>query len=209
MISVLNNISTIIFDLGGVIINIDINRSVRAFAGHTNLSHKEIYTKFEEGSWSRDLEKGDIGPDTFRQEVRRSLNSDLNDEQVDRAWNAMLVDVPISRLELLAKLRDKYQTLVLSNTNAIHLAAFNKIISSTTQGGVINDYFDQVYYSHELGMRKPDIEIFSHIIDAHELVPQETLFIDDMAINIMGAKSVGLKTLHLTDQEYLAELFSR
>jgi epoxide hydrolase-like predicted phosphatase len=208
LISALTNISTIIFDLGGVILDLNVNRSVKAFAEFTNLSNKEIYSRFQEGWWARDFEKGDISPEKFRNEIRRSLNSNLTDKQVDDSWNAMLAGVPIDRLKLVNDLRPKYNTLVLSNTNAIHLKEFNNLVSSTTRGGKIRDYFDRVYYSHELGMRKPDKEIFAHIIDENKLTPEETLFIDDMDFNISGAESVGLKTLHLTDQNYLSELFA-
>ena len=208
LISVLTNISTIIFDLGGVILDLNVNRSVNAFAELTDLSSEKIYSRFHKARWSTDFEKGDISPENFRNEIRSSLSSNLTDKQVDDSWNAMLVRIPLARLQMVSDLRPKYRTLVLSNTNAIHLNQFTRMVSTTTDGGKVNDYFDQVHYSHELRMRKPDEEVFAHIISENNLVPEETLFIDDMDYNIAGAQSVGLKTFHLTDQNYLSELFT-
>ena len=120
----------------------------------------------------------------------------------------MLLDIPLSRLQMVANLRSKYQLFVLSNTNAIHIETFNRKVAASTNGGIITDYFDKVYYSNELGMRKPDAEIFSFVINENNIKPQETLFIDDMENNIIGAQSVGLRTVHLSDQDYLTELFT-
>ena len=206
--SVLANLSTIIFDLGGVMLNLDTKLSVKAFAELSGLEEKEIYARFLEEDWSFAFEKGEIDASTFRNELRRSLQVDLIDEQIDRAWNAMLLDLPSSRLQMVARLKDNYQLFVLSNTNAIHVEVFNEIVAATTNGGSIMDYFDKVYYSCELGMRKPDTEIFTYVIDTNNLKPQETLFIDDMENNIIAAQSVGLRTVHLSDQDYLTELFS-
>ena len=204
----MQNISTIIFDLGGVLLNLDTKLSVKAFAALSGLTNKEIYAKFLEEDWSFAFEKGDIDAPTFRNEVRKSLKTNITDKQVDAAWNAMLLDIPLARLDLIGALRDRYQTFVLSNTNAIHIETFNKKVKEITKGGNIGDYFDKIYYSHELGMRKPDAEIFSHVIETNKLNPQETLFIDDMENNIIGAQSVGLRTIHLSNQNYLTELFT-
>ena len=205
--SVLANLSTIIFDLGGVILNLDTNLSVKAFAELSDLEEKEIYSRFLEEEWSYAFEKGEIDAPMFRNEVRKSLKVNLLDEQIDKAWNAMLVDLPISSLQLVASLKHKYQLYVLSNTNAIHLEVFNKMVAANTNGSSIMNFFDKVYYSCEVGMRKPDEEIFTYVIEANNLKPQETLFIDDMENNIIGAQSVGLRTVHLSKQDYLTELF--
>jgi len=206
--SILDNLSTIIFDLGGVLIDLDTSRSVKTFALLSGLSEKEVYSKFLDDGWSYAFEKGEIDSATFRNEVRKSLGIEVSDNQIDQAWNEMLLDIPYARLKMVADLRNKYQLFVLSNTNAIHIEAFNRKVAVSTNGGIITDYFDKVYYSNELGMRKPDTEIFAHVIAANNLNPQQTLFIDDMENNIIGAQSVGLRTVHLSNQDYLTELFS-
>ena len=189
-------------------LNLDIKLSVKAFADLSGLKEKEIYSKFLEEEWSYAFEKGEIDAQSFRNEIRKSFQVDLLDGQIDKAWNAMLLDLPISRLQLVANLKGKYQLFVLSNTNAIHVEVFNEMAAASSNGGTMTDYFDKIYYSHELGMRKPDKEIFTHVINRNNLIPQETLFIDDMESNIIGARSVGLRTVHLSDQDYLTELFS-
>lgn len=204
----LDGISTIIFDLGGVVLDLDQDKTANTFADYTGLSKEEVYTIFLSSPWAPEFERGKISAIDFRAEVRAALNADLTDNQIDSAWNAMLGDLPQKRIELLGSLRTKYQTLVLSNTNEIHIQAFDKIVAYATNGNTIDHYFDRVHYSHHLGMRKPDSEIYSRVIDIHELKPSETLFIDDMEPNIIGAQAVGLRALHLTDQDYLFELFS-
>jgi len=206
--SELDNLSTIIFDLGGVMLDLDTKLSVKAFAELSSLKEKEIYSRFLEEEWSYAFEKGEIDAASFRNEIRKSLHVDLLDEQIDNAWNAMLLDLPSSRLQLVSSLKDRYQLFVLSNTNAIHIEVFNRMVAASSNGGSMTDYFDKVYYSHELGMRKPDKEIFAYVIDTNNLKTQETLFIDDMENNIIGARSVGLRTVHLSDQDYLTELFT-
>jgi glucose-1-phosphatase len=204
--SILHNISTIIFDLGGVVIDLDTQCSVSTFAKYSGLTEKEVYARFLRDKWSYAFEKGEISEESFRNNVRRSLDKNLSDQQIDEAWNAILQDLPSARLQILTGLRNDYQTMVLSNTNAIHVREFDKIVAATTNGQSINDYFDKVYYSHELGMRKPDTEIFAHVIQTNNLKPQETLFIDDLENNISSARAVGLRTIHLTNQK-LEELF--
>jgi len=207
--SILNNLSAIIFDLGGVVLNLQPQLTVNAFSKHAGLSSTEVYARFLSNDCFFAFEKGEIDATTFRIEVRKILQTNISDEQIDESWNAMLLDLPLPRLHMLAALRDNYQTFILSNTNAIHINAFNKIVAETTNGNKIDQFFGKVFYSHNIGMRKPDAEIYDYVIEANNLMPEQTLFIDDMLPNILGAQSVGLKTLHLTNQDDLTEIFSK
>jgi glucose-1-phosphatase len=204
---ILRNISTIIFDLGGVLLDLDTSLTIEAFAQLSGLHTQDIVSHFHDGKWSYAFEKGEIDAATFRNEIRTILDANIGDTQIDQAWNAMLLDIPFSRLLMISQLKSKYQLLVLSNTNPIHVKMFDKIVSKSTSGGKIEDYFDEVYYSHEIGMRKPDAETYAHVIKTNNLIPRKTLFIDDMEQNIIGAQSVGLKTVHLTNQDHLPQLF--
>lgn len=206
--SILNNISTIIFDLGGVVLNLDIQQSLQAFSEISDLTEKEVYNKFVDNDWAFAFEKGEITPNVFRDSVRASFNKDLTDDQINAAWDAMLLELPYARLKMLSDLRPKYKTLVLSNTNAIHVQTFDKIVSAASGGKLIYEFFDKVYFSNEIGMRKPDTNIYSYVLEENKLDPSKTLFIDDMEENILGAKSLGIKTVHLTDQNDLNVLFS-
>ena len=206
--SILDGISTIIFDLGGVVLDLDQDKTASTFAKATGLTIEEVYDIFLGSPWAPAFECGKIPASAFRDEVRKALGQQLSDAMIDEAWNAMLGNLPQERIELLGSLRSKYQTLVLSNTNEIHIEAFNKIVAYATNGNSIDQYFDRVHYSHHLGMRKPNPDIYQKVIALHELNPDKTLFIDDMEPNIVGANNVGLKTLHLTNQDYLFELFN-
>ncbi len=209
MKSIPAHISSIIFDLGGVILNLDQQKSVQAFARLAGLSEEQVIDRFTEATWLKDFEKGLIGAAEFRQAVRQALHITASDSQIDAAWNAMLLDLPLPRLQLLAGLRPHYTTLVLSNTNEIHLTAFEPIVARTTGGRPLDAFFDAVYYSHLLGMRKPDAEIYDYVLSQHQLLASDTLFIDDMAANIAGAQKVGLQTYQLTNPDRLSNLFAK
>ncbi len=202
----LNNIETIIFDLGGVVLNLDPQKTFDAFAAITGLTQKELIEAGEKAAFKQ-YEKGEISSQDFRLALKNIFNKDIQDQEIDDAWNAMLLDLPKDRLDLIGSLKQKYKTYVLSNTNEIHIAAFDKIVYKTSGGNKIQDYFLEVYYSHKVGMRKPDAEIFEMVIEKNFLHASKTLFIDDTLEHIESAKKVGLQTWHLTNQEELFSIF--
>ncbi len=208
MKSVLAHISTIIFDLGGVILDLEPQKSLALFARYAGLPEAAVMEAFIKASWPEAFEKGELDSAAFRDRVRHSLQANLTDARIDEAWNAILGDLPLARLALVAGLRPTYRTMVLSNTNAIHVAAFHTKVQEVTGGHGVHHYFDKVYYSHEVGMRKPDKEIYEWVIRTNNLQPASTLFIDDLAENIVSARAVGLRTVHLTNQNDLFDLFS-
>lgn len=199
-----NSIKAIIFDLGGVVLNLKPQNTIDAFIEFTDLSQDELLAHSSDDVFIS-FEKGKISPFEFRLGLRNLFNVDVSDDVLDAAWNAMLLDLPINRLEMIGDLRSNYKTFVLSNTNEIHIAAFDGIVHKTTSGKRIENYFDKVYYSHKVNMRKPDTEIFEMVINNNSLDPATTLFIDDTLEHIESAKQFGLQTWHLKNQE---ELFS-
>ena len=118
--SLLTNISTIIFDLGGVVLNLNPQLSIKAFAEKSNLTEDEVLSRFVKNDWSYAFERGEITSAEFRDEIRKNLEINIADDEIDRAWSAMLLDLPLSRLKLLAGLRKDYQTFILSNTNSVY-----------------------------------------------------------------------------------------
>lgn len=197
----------IIFDLGGVIINLDERRTIESFAQlsqQTFDSINEQILTFEEYHL---LEKGLISNQDFRDVVRKKFSIDAPDEEIDAAMNAMLLDIPPERIELLKSLNN-YSLFLLSNTNAIHFSYFNQVVCKLTGEENIDAYFNKAYYSHKVHMRKPDREIFELVIAENNLMPGETLFLDDNKINLDGAESVGIKTFHVKNPSQLFELFS-
>lgn len=207
MKSVLNGISTIIFDLGGVVLNLNPDLTANEFANLSGLTKEEVYKVFHESPWAPAFEKGEISVADFRNNIRRELRLEINDSAIDLAWSAMLRELPEERLLMLSKLHNDYQTMVLSNTNEIHVRDFDKKVAAITPGKTIQDHFHRVYYSHEIGMRKPDLEIYKFILEKNNLKPESTIFVDDMLPNIEAAQQCGIKTIHLTDQKDLFRIF--
>lgn len=206
----LQNIDNIIFDLGGVIIDIDPQRAYQALAAFykgKQSSREQLLS--ENVQLFLDYEKGFIEDEAFRDGIRKLTdNATLNDEEIDAAWNSMLLHIPVERLQLLEKLKKQYKIFVLSNTNAIHVSAFNKIIERNSGKADINQFFDKVYYSHQLKLRKPEPQIYQHVIDDHNLSVGATLFVDDRLENIEAAAAVGLQTFHVQLDKSIVEFFA-
>jgi glucose-1-phosphatase len=194
----------LIFDLGGVIINLSFQRTFEAFSALSGKTIEEI----KELARSRDeflqYETGKINDTQFRQFIRGSMGIGQTDEHIDRAWNAMLLDIPRNRLEILRRLGERYHLYLLSNTNAIHVKAFEEIMTNTI-GSSIENFFDKVYYSHQVGLRKPDKAIYTHVLEKNNLIAEESVFFDDMMPNLEGAGRVGITTIHVTNADELFE----
>ncbi len=204
----LNDIDAIIFDLGGVIINIDYPKTILAFNA---LHHQEQYFPYSQDDQAElfdAFEKGQIPAWEFRDGLRQILGLDCSDKAIDEAWNAMLLDIPLSRIELLEALKPHKRLFLLSNTNSIHKLAFDDIFQSTCGDRYdhLDQLFEKAYYSHHVGDRKPNPSMFQKVIDEQKLDPAKTLFIEDTIRHIKGAKKTGLQTYHLTNGETLTQL---
>lgn len=187
-----NSYKAIIFDLGGVIINLDYHRTANAFIDLGLKNFNEIYSKAQQSHLFDDFEKGIMPATEFRSELRRYLPHAISDEQIDAAWNAMLLDIPPARLEFLKQVGKKYRIFLLSNTNFIHVRAFTKMAEVVYGKKGLESCFEKHYYSCDMGMRKPDAEIFERVLADNKLIREETLFIDDSVQHIAGAGLVGL-----------------
>ena len=189
-------IANLIFDLGNVVLNIDYGRTIAAFKSLGVAEFDSLYTPIAQKGFIDDWDKGLISSDEFRESLRveAPILRGVDDWQIDAAWNVMLLDLPQSRLDILTRLSAHYRTFLLSNTNEIHVAHFDSIVATTVPGKKLSDYFERIYYSNETGMRKPDAEIYELVLHENGLQADETLFIDDLAANVEGAKRVGLQT---------------
>lgn len=190
-------IKNIIFDLGGVILNIDYNLSSEAFKKLGIGNFDEVYSQASQSMLFDKLETGKISAAKFRNQLREISGLDLNDNEIDDAWNKMLLDLPAYRIEILKKAATKYRTFLFSNTNIIHLEAYTKDLLKEHNIESLNHLFEKAYYSHEMGMRKPNVEAFNEIINQNNLNKEETLFIDDSIQHIEGAKEAGIKTIFM------------
>lgn len=195
--AMIKGIRHIIFDLGGVLLNIDYSLTEKAFIQLGIKNFPQMYSQIKQSSLFDDFEIGAIPAQQFVQELIKTSGINASEQDIINAWNAMLQDMPLRRLQILQQLRNYYDIILLSNTNEIHEAAFNKIIEQAHGTPHIGTFFDKVYLSHRIGMRKPDVAVFEHILKENELSAQHTLFIDDSPQHIEGAKKAGIQTIWL------------
>ena len=197
----LSGIKNIFFDLGGVLINLNRERCLIEFQqlGIENIE-EHIGHSFKSGLFLH-LEEGTITPEEFRNEVRKMTDKQLSDDEIDRAWNAFLLNIPLSKLELLLELRKNYRVFMLSNTNEIHFDYMKSHDFSAKAGLSINDYFEKCYLSHELHLSKPDKAIFEAVVKDSGVLPHESLFLDDNRQNLETAQSFGFRTYLVAENE--------
>lgn len=196
----------IIFDLGGVIINLDEQKTIRAFAQLSSLPEDTIEKSILQFKEYHLFEKGLIPPDQFRNALRDKFQIEASDDEIDQCMNAMLLDIPVQRIKLIKSLNQQ-AIFLLSNTNQIHYTRFNQIFTATTGEENLNDCFKKAYYSHLVKMRKPDREIYECILRENDLQATETLFLDDNLTNLEGAQSIGISTFHVKHPSQLFQLF--
>ena len=202
----MKKIKNIIFDLGGIFIEIYFSKTEKAFKSLGILNWSQFYSQSTASALFENLETGKITPEEFYEGFRKESGSDLTDEQIKGAWNAMLGTFSRERLQWLHAIGKRYKIYLFSNTNIIHYVAFQKIFSESTGEQNFDDYFIKAHYSHELGVRKPYASSYKKLLEIEKLKPEETLFIDDAAKNIEGAKQAGLQTLLLLPPKTVLDL---
>lgn len=199
-------IKTIVFDLGGVLIDLNFQRALDAFAqaGLTDMAH-EVQSFSREGIFM-DLELGNIRTEDFFKAIQKKANDSLSLKQIADYWNLILLDIPQEKLELVRKLRKHYTVHLLSNTNEPHWeyicqTCFNK------DGYTVNDYFEKIFLSYEMHLAKPDKAIFEQMLQEARLNPEETLFIDDSEANCRAASALGIQVHYYKIGEDLKKIF--
>lgn len=203
----MEGIKNLIFDFGGVIINLTRNRCIEAFEelGITNI-RELICNNYHHKDLFMQLELGQITPAKFHDGIRSMSGRLLSDQQIDMAWIAMLDDIPDYKLDLLLELKKRYNVLLLSNTNEIHWKWAERACF-TYKGRYARDFFNKIYLSYELNMEKPNADIFEYVLSDAEILPTETLFIDDALSNCRTAESLGIKTYTPEPREDWSHLF--
>jgi putative hydrolase of the HAD superfamily len=190
-------IKNIILDLGGVIYDIRYENIADTFRSYGLQNFEALYTRAEQAPEIDLFEEGKISPKQFRNFIRSLSPSLLTDSQIDNAWNAILIDLPAVRVHLLEKLKKKYRLFLFSNTNEINCLEFERYVTEKFGENIFETLFEKSYYSHTLGIKKPKPEAFLKICGEQQLIPKETLFIDDIKRHIFGAQLAGLKTYWL------------
>jgi len=187
----MSDIKNIIFDLGGVILNIDYLKTSQCFKDFGVINFDDLYTQKNQSSLFEEFEKGNLSSLQFLNELRQKTG--LTENEVTTAWNAMLLDLPKERLNFITSIREKYRVFLLSNTNEIHIDSFEASLKKANLLDLYYDSFEKIYYSCRMRKRKPNINCFEMVLQENNLIPSETIFIDDSIQHIEGAKKTGIK----------------
>ena len=200
------NIKNIVFDLGGVLVDLDFKSAINGLqkAGFANV--KEQLQAFDREGIFQKFELGEMTAEEFRSAIRENSTVTLTDEEVDALWNLMLLEIPREKLELILDLRGKYMVYLLSNTNSIH---WNYVCKNAFnyRGFRVNDYFEKTFLSFEMHLAKPDKAIFEKMLEDANLLAEETLFIDDSEANCKAAAEVGIHAHHYHIGDDLSKIF--
>lgn len=191
----------IIFDLGGVLLDIDYQKTIDAFEKLGIEHFEKMFSQSHANELFEKLERGKLSEADFYTAIKTRIKKEVSQEEIKAACNALILDFRIESLEFLEKLAAKYNLYLLSNTNSIHLKFFKNLFTAQTGKPTLDAYFTKSWYSNEVGLRKPGTEIFEFALKEENLVAAETLFIDDTFANIETAQKLGFKTHLLLPSE--------
>lgn len=212
-------VKNIIFDLGDVIIPIDLTAPIRNFAMLSGLPEAEVNALWKQHNFVGHYETGLIDDAGFREEVRQLLIKNARktpadgwaDEVIDMAWNTILLELPIERVDRLLELREQYRLFLLSNTSPMHIRQVNRMLTELNRP-TLEEIFERVYYSYAVGLAKPSPDIYQHVLDTASLRADETAFLDDNPANVAAATALGIRAVQVlpphTMLAYLDELLA-
>jgi FMN phosphatase YigB (HAD superfamily) len=199
------NTRNILFDLGGVILDINVQATLKRFY---ELGFPPDLLQYPL-NMSTDLfyryETGRIGTGEFRDELRRVTGIDLSDKDLDEAWIAMIVGIPKERTRLIQKLSERYDLYMLSNTSPLHAPVYEKMYLEAA-GVPMHYVFKKIYYSFVIGCHKPDAEAWKYVIGDAGIIPEETLLLDDNIHNIKVSQELGFQAIHIHERTSLTKL---
>ena len=199
----MENIRNLIFDLGNVILNIDTKLSEIAFAKYGMNDFEKLYTLASQNELFDRLEVGSISENEFYDEFRKVTGCKLDNQILEQCWNALIMDFPAARIEMLKHLKNegKYRTFILSNTNIIHYRFYTALLKRVHGVDGLESLVEHAYFSHEIGLKKPNRDIFDHVVTNSHIKPEESIFIDDNEANIKAANALGFNTIFLKDND--------
>ncbi len=200
-------IKNIIFDLGGVILNLNYQLTSNAFKKLGVTDFDDYYSQSAQVDLFNSFEKGLISSKEFILSAQKALPNNLAEKDIISAWNSMLLDLPAKRLSLLQDLKKNFRLFLLSNTNEIHIAFFENKIKEAGQLETYYGSFEKIYYSSRIKLRKPNLDCFEYILNQNKILANETLFIDDSVQHIDAAKDLGIITHHLKKTENINTIF--
>ena len=189
-----------------MILNLNYSKTEDEFKKIGVLNFKEFYSQKKQTLLFDDFEKGKIKPEEFISSFKESENLKIKEIDFINAWNAMLLEIPIEKLQFIDGLKKDYKIILLSNTNEIHIKKFEDDLKKNNMLEQFYKCFDKIYYSSRMGKRKPEENCFNQVLEENGLIAENTLFIDDSIQHIEGAKKAGIKTFHLEKNKSILDL---
>lgn len=199
-------IQNIIFDFGNVLFDLDldsIGRQMRSLVGDR---YEQVYRRLQHDKVFELYETGGLSTEEFIDAIRHAGEGTLSAEQIVAAWNSIFIGMPRARFDLLLQLRQQYQVFLLSNINELHADWIDAYL--LREHGITDfqsRYFDGVYYSHLIRLRKPEREIYEYVLADAELAPGQTLFFDDLESNVEAARRLGIRGIRHNPSQEIAE----
>ncbi|WP_143960737.1 HAD family hydrolase [Litoribacter populi] len=193
----LPEVDFLIFDLGNVIIDINIPLTVNLLKQNLHNTEHILAEDFFKSEIHADFETGRIAELEFRDLVRKSFSKDWEDHLIDEMWNSLLIKIPQERIDLLRELKSNYKICMLSNTNSLHFKKVEEILLRDCGLQGFSSIFDKLFLSYEMGYKKPDPAIYHEMVAQLDTQPSRCLFFDDLKDNLKGAEIAGLKTYHV------------
>jgi HAD superfamily hydrolase (TIGR01509 family) len=203
----MTKIKHIIFDLGEVIINVNPAAVKERMIQKGARNVDELHLKLLDDDIYYQLETGMIKPEEFRAAIRDIIDIPVADDDIDEAWNAMLLDIPRERIKFMTRLKSRYKLYLLSNTNHIHWLNYDRYFQDQFDYPSINTFFTHTWYSYLMGVRKPDPEIFRMVLEEGQFDPAEVAFIDDLKENVDAAATLGIHPVYLPPGKEIMDLF--
>lgn len=202
-------IKNLLLDMGGVILDVSYQKVIETFKSYGIENFDKVYTQTNRLFQLALLEEGKCSAEEFRDGVRKLVGKDLSDEQIDKAWFSMILEIPRDVIQLLGILKLKYRLFLFSNTNVLHIEYLKKEFERQLGFDLFNCVFDKAFFSNEIHHRKPHPESFKYVLEQAGIEAEETLFIDDSKQHLEGASKVGLNTYWLTNGETLIDLYDK
>ena len=205
----MKRIKNIIFDLGSVLLDIDVNKTLKSFdeLGVSAGQLDEIYKQPENFFFL--FERGELSADEFRNGFRSLSENSLTDKQINNAWNAMVVGFKEEIIDVLKCLAKDYNLMLLSNTNEIHVPIYTHQFEESSGGLTFEKIFSKIYYSHILKLSKPNPAIYSYVLEDSGIDPEESIFIDDLLHNVDAANESGLPACQLKEDDNLMNILQQ
>lgn len=198
MIVIPEGTKAILFDLGGVLLNLNLQKCFDAFEKLGFQNFNQHFDSYSGSPFIEDFEEGKISTEDFIHTIQKYCAKGTTTHQILDAWNAMLGEVPHEKFEQLMQWKKNYNLLLYSNTNALHVAFLHQYYDNTFGKNVFQQCFSKIYYSQEIGIRKPKKEGYQLIMQEQHLVAHEIFYIEDGKQHVATAKELGINTLHWT-----------